>query len=630
MFSIGVASPPGEPRGVDRPRVGAFAASVVSACLLWSPLAGSAPLPLKALLLLIASLAAAAPSQGLLVVSGLFPIAGVLGTVLHVTWRGSDVGRSLIAAFLLGWFVHLVRTRTRAAASTPVFPVLAAAMVVCASAVVSTLKTAALEGSLRGVGDGLRSILTGDYINLPAGFEPVYAALDILFALALFSAVRWITRQPDGIGTRQVVRMLALGVTAAAALNVVRLIQISISAPHPLMTARWYLQWLRINVQYADMNAAGSVFGMVLLIAIGLLRSATRWRSALWIGTVAVLAAALWLAGSRSAIAAVLLSGGAAAFVDARARLRGRIGHLARVGAMLVFAAVAVFMLVRFPRTFANADPSIAVASRMEMLERGFRMLRDHPVFGVGTGRFLGESGRYATPGSFGQENAHNSYLQILAELGLTGFIAFAWIFVAAASDLWRAFQTNPWLRWMAAGTASYLLTAFSGHPLIVFEAAIPFWIVLGATPGSLQTARRPRAARIAFVAFAAFLLITLPFRLNASVRLLMHSQPTVTWYKDGDVRYRDVGAEDTILISRPASHIAVPLRLRAAGAAEALVDISVDDQPINQVVVTSARWSDVRILFPKRAGYQDRRVTLRLRVSDPAARLLVGRVKLP
>jgi hypothetical protein len=239
------------------------------------------------------------------------------------------------------------------------------------------------------------------------------------------------------------------------------------------------------------------------------------------------------------------------------------------------------------------------------------------------------ESGRYATPGSFGPENAHNNYLQIAAELGLVGFAAFTAVFAAAVSGLRPSLLMNPCRLWIAAGLVVYMGTAVAGHPLLVFEASIPFWIVAGALAPPAALEWQGRAPRVAFAALAAFVVVTFPFRAAASVRALMQAPSAVPWQTDGEVRYRDVADGDTIVISPPTPYISVPLRLAGPGS-EATVDVAVDGRTVNSVVVSNARWTDVRVLFPKSPGYEDRRVTLRLRGQEPGSRLLVGRVKLP
>src|SRR5207249_308628 len=66
-------------------------------------------------------------------------------------------------------------------------------------------------------------------------------------------------------------------------------------------------QTVRWNVHYGDFNAAGSYFVMILLMTLGLAAHARsrRWG---WAAAAIVVAAALWLTGSRAAYAAGIVS----------------------------------------------------------------------------------------------------------------------------------------------------------------------------------------------------------------------------------------------------------------------------------------------------------------------------------
>ena len=117
-------------------------------------------------------------------------------------------------------------------------------------------------------------------------------------------------------------------------------------------------------------------------------------------------------------------------------------------------------------------------------------MFVHHPVFGVGVGRFFSTSAEYLSPAFRSvvpSENAHNNFLQVLAELGIVGFVPFVWLIGAVVVVVWRRRRSGPLPRSAAAGAAglsAFVLTWFGGHPLLVAEAAYPFWLLLGAVTG--------------------------------------------------------------------------------------------------------------------------------------------------
>jgi O-antigen ligase len=107
-------------------------------------------------------------------------------------------------------------------------------------------------------------------------------------------------------------------------------------------------------------------------------------------------------------------------------------------------------------------------------------------VFGVGVGAFFERSAEYVTPAFrtiVPRENAHNNFLQVLAELGIVGFVPFVWVLGAVAWSVvrsWRTGRLSAAAVGGAAGLAAFVMTWLSGHPLLIFEVATAFWLVLG------------------------------------------------------------------------------------------------------------------------------------------------------
>ena len=96
-------------------------------------------------------------------------------------------------------------------------------------------------------------------------------------------------------------------------------------------------------------------------------------------------------------------------------------------------------------------------------------------------------------------QNAHNNYVQVMAELGVPGLLLFVAVIVAALkTGFSRAGPPGP--SWgLLAGLCAYLLTCLLGHPLLIVAAAYPFWTALGlaasAAPAEVQTEPDPAAS---------------------------------------------------------------------------------------------------------------------------------------
>ena len=128
---------------------------------------------------------------------------------------------------------------------------------------------------------------------------------------------------------------------------------------------------------------------------------------------------------------------------------------------------------------------------RLALLETGTRMVRDHPLFGVGPQRIATEFVGY-----YDEENAdtfyyghmHNNFLQIAAERGLICLITFVWFFIELFRGLWRLKGArDPTLRivslsalaaftgFLVAGLFEYNFGDSEVLMLFLFIVSIPF-----------------------------------------------------------------------------------------------------------------------------------------------------------
>lgn len=158
----------------------------------------------------------------------------------------------------------------------------------------------------------------------------------------------------------------------------------------------------------------------------------------------AVLVAGTWLSGARTAL--LLLTIGAVGLVLSLASER-RATMRAMVAVAMAVTALMVSLFVLVPRTsgspvarlVGNLPEARSVpAYAYELLWRrdgyglaAVEMVKDHPWFGVGIGRFDGQSQAYyrrvlgqRVPG----DNAQNLWRQVLAEQGIAGFAPVLWL----------------------------------------------------------------------------------------------------------------------------------------------------------------------------------------------------------
>ena len=95
---------------------------------------------------------------------------------------------------------------------------------------------------------------------------------------------------------------------------------------------------------------------------------------------------------------------------------------------LLLLALLAAAAAYAIPERGNQRSAITAANVRWELARTSLRMTASNPAFGVGIGRFYSRSGEFSSPElleSFPpaiHENAHNNFLQILAELGIVGF----------------------------------------------------------------------------------------------------------------------------------------------------------------------------------------------------------------
>jgi hypothetical protein len=158
-----------------------------------------------------------------------------------------------------------------------------------------------------------------------------------------------------------------------------------------------------------------------------------------------------------------------------------------------------------------------AVSLRSQFLDTTARMFASAPVFGVGVGRYFDRSGAFmpdALRELYGNENAHNYFAQQFAELGLVGGLLFAWLAFTLLEAGWSAVrghaeEPSAVMVGLFAGVGAYLLTCVTGHPLLVPEAAFPFWIAAGALVATVDSPPTRSYGRVAAVLVVSVLLVS-------------------------------------------------------------------------------------------------------------------------
>jgi O-antigen ligase len=105
-------------------------------------------------------------------------------------------------------------------------------------------------------------------------------------------------------------------------------------------------------------------------------------------------------------------------------------------GAFLVLAPPT--LSARLYSTFSLTDPSNA--DRVAMMKAGWRIIKDHPLTGVGPDMIIQVYPAYRDKAAVNQRNPHlhNVPLQIAAERGLPALAIWLWFIATLVRDFWR------------------------------------------------------------------------------------------------------------------------------------------------------------------------------------------------
>jgi O-antigen ligase len=213
---------------------------------------------------------------------------------------------------------------------------------------------------------------------------------------------------------------------------------------------------------------------------------------------------ALFLTGSRGGVicfgAALIMS------IVVGGRWRGRVAALALVFAALTVAYFTVYAPPEIRERFSAATSGEAQQQegRVTLWAVAWRVVEDEPVVGVGTGNFKEVSARYVlAPGSAARTDrviddaavVHNTYLQVLAEMGVIGLALYLAVLgtslgcgVAAAREFER--RGDRAMGIMARGTVVAMSGLLAANFFISSETSKVLWLLLALGPALLGVAR--------------------------------------------------------------------------------------------------------------------------------------------
>ena len=561
------------------------------------------------------------PATGLLAVAGLAPLAAFIIAMAGIAdFRLAEL---ILLSFIAAWLLRIPADQAPGAKDEgPRLPRYSWIAAWLFSVLLASLVAGVSRQLLRipGVLSTNFEAIALHYFGYgdPTGISDAAAMIE---GFAIIGAAMELFRRRPSLA-RSLPLALALSTTVAAATSVLLWFGIG---PQTIL-AREAVIGYRFSAHVIDLNAAGSHFAMVLCLALGVAMRERGRRRGVWIAAAAACAVGLWMSRSRSAEAAAGLVI-PLAFLWATTQTWTRARRLSVVGAVL--GALLVFGAVRASQI--ERDPTYTASGfRQQFVMSSFRVIGTHPYFGIGPGRYFRESPNFLAPQlawSYGSENAHNNYLQIATETGIIGFFVYAAFFVGALGPAFRALARNPqdWrLLGAVAGIVAFLGTCLMGHPLLLREVAVAFYlqvaiaaslggsVLLGS--GRLQpaVAGPPEGGhyRGAGTRRLALVIGTLAFSVLPAWTLEKPLLPVHLEEVDG-MYYADEGMADgvpfhwtrdygTVYVPKTARTIDLPLRspIAALSNEPTLVEVNVGGKILINALVTGT-WSNVRLSLP-------------------------------
>jgi O-antigen ligase len=264
-------------------------------------------------------------------------------------------------------------------------------------------------------------------------------------------------------------------VTAVASLNPALIAGLPLGGLLPPEDISVRATGIFLNPNYLGLAMA---IAALLLLRGGRLGLPTRFAGWSWL---LALPPVLAVGASFSRGAFLALVGGVVALYANRGRRSLVIAGL--VGVLVIGLGYPLLIGTRHSLIFGGNTAQSEVAqqisdsSRVAVHIAGLRLFKHSPVLGIGYGQFHYESAKYM--GKNAITYPHDGYLQVLAEQGIVGFVAFGLFLVLLLLALSR-------IRDAYAITARSMLVAFAigslfAEPMTSPQSSAVLWIMIGA-----------------------------------------------------------------------------------------------------------------------------------------------------
>jgi len=229
-----------------------------------------------------------------------------------------------------------------------------------------------------------------------------------------------------------------------------------------------YVSRKRVFFPFVTPNILGGYLAMIIPLTL-------TYNNRIWL--ITLLSFALLLTQSIGGLLSLFL-GLAIYFYLLRTftKLRGLQGKSEKRRVIFLFALLMIIVFVLTIRSLTqkqHIQPVFSTIMRLNYWKDTLSIIKASPWFGVGVGNFNLTESRFA----------HNSYLQIWAEMGILGIISILWLIIAAFKSALKNMRNSSHKSQNATITTAGAV--FLIHNLVDFsfflpEVAIIWWMIFG------------------------------------------------------------------------------------------------------------------------------------------------------
>jgi O-antigen ligase len=153
--------------------------------------------------------------------------------------------------------------------------------------------------------------------------------------------------------------------------------------------------------------------------------------------------------------------------------LQGKLEKKKIIFLVALLAIISSVFIIRSTSQKPHLKPAFSTVMRLNYWKDTLKIIKANPLTGVGLGNFNLPHSRYA----------HNSYLQLWAEIGILGIVSFLWLIIIVFKSLLQKIKSITDKK-QAAGLITtvivFLIHNFLDFSFFLPEVSLVWWAILG------------------------------------------------------------------------------------------------------------------------------------------------------